>query len=255
MPDIQKIIERDLLGNPQPSRVLVETTTPEKEEDEPEVVQIYQSQPLAIPIYRLSSPSNSIDGNSIETSSPSSGPITTADRDSYLDAATTHSDVSTACGSLVSASTAPSTSIASTSISTNPINIATPSSPIAATFANFSRRLSNSFSSLSNFFVRSPPTKEPSAIAEMKQVEEAVDMEDGETEEKPVVRPPRRERKRERAQRPKVLPNLDIKLVDFGNAQPFSDRYSGRIQTRQYRAPEVSAPASTRSSAPLTMSY
>jgi hypothetical protein len=241
IPDIQKIIERDLLGAPVPSRVVVETTTCEKQEAEPEVVQIYQSQPLTIPIYRLSSPSNSIDGNSFETPSPPS--TTAADRNDFLDAATTHSDsvYSTACGSLVSASTAPSTSIASASISTNPISIATPSSPIVATFANFSRRLSNSFNSLSYFFVRSPPAKEPSPIVEMKQVEEAVVMEDDEEEEetKPVeVQPPLQEP--ERARRSKVLPNLDIKLVDFGNAQPFSDRYSGRIQTRQYRAPEVS---------------
>lgn len=34
-------------------------------------------------------------------------------------------------------------------------------------------------------------------------------------------------------------PQLSIKLVDFGNAQPMSDHFTGRIQTRQYRAPEV----------------
>ena len=202
---------------------------------EPEVVQIYQSQPLAIPIYRLSTPSNSIDGNSLETSSPPSG--STIDRDDRLGIPITHSDsvASTACGSLVSASTAPSTSVASTSAIANPTSIATPSSPIAATFASLSRRLSNSFNSLSSFFARSPPTKEPAFLAGMKEVEEVVVMED--EEEKPVVEtePPPKERQR----RPKVLPDLNIKLVDFGNAQPFSDRYSGRIQTRQYRAPEV----------------
>jgi serine/threonine-protein kinase SRPK3 len=37
----------------------------------------------------------------------------------------------------------------------------------------------------------------------------------------------------------KTLPNLGLKIVDFGNAQPVSDTYIGRIQTRQYRAPEV----------------
>ena len=65
--------------------------------------------------------------------------------------------------------------------------------------------------------------------------EEDLDVfEDEEEEEKLPETPAPRERK------PKVLPNLDIKLVDFGNAQRFSDRYTGRIQTRQYRAPEVS---------------
>jgi len=34
-------------------------------------------------------------------------------------------------------------------------------------------------------------------------------------------------------------PQLSVKLVDFGNAQPMSDHFTGRIQTRQYRAPEV----------------
>ena len=32
---------------------------------------------------------------------------------------------------------------------------------------------------------------------------------------------------------------MSVKLVDFGNAQPMSDHFTGRIQTRQYRAPEV----------------
>lgn len=230
IPDIQNIIERDLLGTPQPNRVLVETTTPEKQEAEPEMVEIYQSQPLAVPIYCLSSPTNSMDGNFLDARSlPGLSPPSRSatNRRDHLDV-TTSSIASTACGSLVSSSTAPSTT------ASNPISIATPSSPIVATFANFSRRLSSSFNSLSYLFVRSPPVKGSSPIAEMHhEVEDSGVFEDDEEEEEKAP-PALRER------RPKVLPNLDIKLVDFGNAQKFSNRYTGRIQTRQYRAPEVS---------------
>jgi serine/threonine-protein kinase SRPK3 len=54
-------------------------------------------------------------------------------------------------------------------------------------------------------------------------------------EQDALAQDPRRHRK----PREKKLPDLGIKIVDFGNAQPVSDVYYGRIQTRQYRAPEV----------------
>lgn len=89
------------------------------------------------------------------------------------------------------------------------------SSPIAITLAGFQRRLSF----LGSWpFARSPPR---------------------DFAPNPIMRPPPPPAPPVKPRPARVLPTLAVKLVDFGNAQPMSETYIGRIQTRQYRAPEV----------------
>jgi hypothetical protein len=119
-----------------------------------------------------------------------------------------------------------------------PVAIATSSSPITSTLAHLSRRLSSSFNSLSLSswtFARSPPTREPLSTILQPPIENDEEVKEKEKEKEKFEQ----QRQLFCKTKSKVLPDLGIKLVDFGNAQPISEVYFGRIQTRQYRAPEV----------------
>ncbi|CAG7849073.1 SubName: Full=Probable dis1-suppressing protein kinase dsk1 {ECO:0000313/EMBL:CCA67077.1} [Serendipita indica DSM 11827] len=273
LPDIERIIHRDLEITT-PSSSLVETTQSSMRapaaNDKPsivgtspsdsntQVVEIYDSQPIPTPIYRLTTPRTSYDENDSDPSSSgrsdSSGSSNGGDRKLRV---AKHATASVASSSIMSSSDAVRSSIDNHTADSHqqtgtqptmipksvaiavPTAAVSPSSPITSTFASFSRRLSSSFSSLSFPswpFARSPPTRDPlppipsqTALPEAAVNDSAVHEQSAEATDPAQPTPPPR----------KVLPELNIKIVDFGNAQPISESYVGRIQTRQYRAPEV----------------
>ncbi|KAG8846181.1 serine/threonine protein kinase, CMGC group [Serendipita sp. 405] len=237
-----------------------------------QIVQIYESQPIPTPIYRFVTPRGSLDdeddstlglgsaGNSISAITGSSGPpgsyrsglvVPSVSNGSSLISSVELAQLSSSSsngskqfegqdtptmlpnGPGTKIIPVPIGSTPSRDILTSSPSAASPSSPIMATLASFSKRLSSGFGSISLSawpFARSPPGR-----GMMSALRPSLDLRTSDPISPEEFNAPTRVRE----PKPKVLPDLNIKIVDFGNAQPFSECYYGRIQTRQYRAPEV----------------
>lgn len=240
LPNIERIVKREI-STTMPTSTLVETSRsartnrpPDNGINSSQLVQIFESQPLPTPIYRLTTPRSSSDDEN--TTSPSSS-FQANESTGSSHGETTNSTASQSNSTNHSAPYPTTAAVGIPSdIGSKPVAIATPSSPITSTFAHLSRRLSSSFNSLSLSswtFARSPPTREPLSTILQPPIEDDKEMKEKEKEKLDQRRQMGCETKS------KVLPDLGVKIVDFGNAQPISEVYFGRIQTRQYRAPEV----------------
>ncbi|KAG8812585.1 serine/threonine protein kinase, CMGC group [Serendipita sp. 399] len=237
-----------------------------------QVVQIYESQPIPTPIYRFMTPRSSMDdeddsnigiasaGNSLGALTGSSGPagsyrtgliapsisntsslissvelaqLSSGSSNGSKPSEAQEASISSPNGSGAKVVPIPIDPKSSRDVITASPSAASPSSPIIATLTSFSKRFSSSFGSIS--FSAWPFARSPSTRGVISAFRPSLDQPAIDSANPDILNVPTRSRE----PKPKVLPDLNIKIVDFGNAQPFSECYYGRIQTRQYRAPEV----------------